>query len=563
MKRILAIAGVVTCAGLALRGQTQPAAPIAIHVDAAARRGVLRPTWAYFGYDEPNYTDTANGAKLVGELAAAFPVPVHVRTHHLLVTGDGKPALKWGSTNVYTEDASGRPVYDFTILDRIFDTYTSRGAKPFVELGFMPEALSANPRPYARHWRQPDDAFGWAYPPADFRKWAALVEALVSHCVARYGRAEAASWYWELWNEPDLSDYWKGTPGQFNELYDHTAAAVKRVLPEARVGGPATTGPNNQARGGRYLEQFLEHCASGRNAVTGRAGAPLDFVTFHAKGSPDRDQAQFVRMGLAAQLRDVEAGLAILSKYPRFKGLPIVLSESDPEGCAACSSREYPKNAYRNGPLYPAYLAAANHAILALGARYQANIEGILTWAFLFEGQPYFDGFRTLATNGIDKPVLNYFRMVGLMRGDRVAVTSTGAVALDSILKSGVRAGADVDGMASRSDREVAVLTWNYHDEDVAAPDASVRLEVTGLPPDAKRLMVRHYRIDREHSNAFTAWQRLGSPQQPSAEQYRALEAAGQLELLESPRWVTAASGRVELSFTLPRQGLSLVQIGW
>jgi len=114
------------------------AQPVAVHVDANSRIAPMKPIYAYFGYDEPNYTYMPNGKKLIGELAALSPVPVQIRAHHLLVTGNGTPALKWGSTNVYTEDASGKPVYDWTIMDRIFDTYENAGAKPFVEIGFMP-----------------------------------------------------------------------------------------------------------------------------------------------------------------------------------------------------------------------------------------------------------------------------------------------------------------------------------------------------------------------------------------------------------------------------------------
>jgi xylan 1,4-beta-xylosidase len=127
--------------------------PVAIRVDADARLGPLKPIWAYFGYDEPNYTYMKHGQKLVSELARLSPVPVHIRAHNLLTTGDGTPALKWGSTNAYTEDESGKPIYDWRIVDRIFDTYVKAGAKPFVEIGFMPEALSVKPQPYRHHWQ--------------------------------------------------------------------------------------------------------------------------------------------------------------------------------------------------------------------------------------------------------------------------------------------------------------------------------------------------------------------------------------------------------------------------
>src|SRR5947209_11810374 len=140
--------------------------PVTVRVDAAATVGPYRPIYAYFGYDEPNYTYMPNGKKLIAELAALSPVPVQIRAHHLLVTGNGTPALKWGATNAYTEDANGKPVYDWTIVDRIFDTYENAGVKPFVEIGFMPEALSTHPQPYIVNWPK-NDGKGWSYPPKD------------------------------------------------------------------------------------------------------------------------------------------------------------------------------------------------------------------------------------------------------------------------------------------------------------------------------------------------------------------------------------------------------------
>jgi xylan 1,4-beta-xylosidase len=534
----------------ALTGKAQDA--VTIRVDAAQPMGAFTPITNYFGYDEPNFTYTKNGAKLVGELAALSREPVYIRTHFMLATGDGKGSFKFGSTNAYTEDSSGKPVYDWTITDRIMDTYLKAGAKPFVEIGFMPKALSTNPEPYQPDW-SPGSNFnqyylGWGYPPKDYTKWGALVEAWVRHTVEKYGAGEVATWYWEVWNEPDIG-YWHGSPEEFDKLYDYTAAAVKRALPAVRVGGPASTGPAN-AKAAAFLRQFLEHCSS--------KNVPLDFITYHAKGRPSVVDGH-VRMGISKNAEDVEKGFQIVHEFPKFAGLPIVLSESDPEGCAACSARVYPQNAYRNGALYASYTAAMMKNIMDLAGRTGANIAGMLTWAFEFEDQPYFDGFRTLATNGIDKPVLNLFRMTGIMRGNRVTVESSGSVALSTMLAEGVRGKADVDAIAVRSDHEVSVLAWNYHDDDVPGAEARVTIEVSGVP--GGRVLLREYRIDETHSNAWTAWKKMGSPQKPSAEQYAALEAAGQLEQLGSPSWIAVKGGATTIDLTLPRQAVSLLTL--
>src|SRR3954447_9587991 len=499
-------------------------APVTIRVDTTQNLGPFKPVWNYFGYDEPNYTYAKNGSKLVGELAALGNTPAYIRAHNLLTTGDGTPALKFGSTNAYTEDAAGKPVYDWTIDDRILQTYLQAGAKPLVEIGFMPKALSTHPDPYVPAWK-PGDKFdqyyvGWSYPPKSYEKWNELVYQWVRHCVEKYGQAEVESWSWEVWNEPNIS-YWHGTPDEYDKLYDYAAAGVKRALSTAHIGGPGTTSPRD-AKAAAFLRQFLEHCASGKNFVTGETGTPLDFISYHAKGQPAVIEGH-VRMGISQELRDVSQGFEIVRSFPKFQQLPIILTEADPEGCAACSARVYPQNAYRNGPLYPSYTAVALKGMLELEDRHHVNFKGMVTWAFEFEGQPYFAGFRSLATNGIDKPVLNVFRMAGLMTGDRVKVESDGAVPLDSIISDGVRQKADVDALATRSDHSVSVMVWNYRDDDVSGPTVPVTLDISGLPSEGKRVLLRHYRIDSDHSNAYTVWKALGSPESPTPEQYAQL----------------------------------------
>jgi xylan 1,4-beta-xylosidase len=549
---------------------TQPSWPqasprVSIQVQFDQSDGPLSPVWNYFGYDEPNYTYAPNGKKLLGELAALDAAPVYVRVHNLLTTGDGSASLKWGSTNVYSEDASGHPVYSWTILDQIFDTFRAAGVKPLVEIGFMPKALSSHPEPYRHDFpRVPasDIYTGWAYPPKDYQKWSELVFQFVHHLRGRYGDAEVRTWLWEVWNEPDIG-YWKGTREEFFKLYDFTVDAVLRALPGARIGGPDTTGPGN-SRAADFLRGFLEHCAQEKNYANGRTGSRLDFISFHPKGSPAW-RGDHVQMGISHQLAAIEQGFKIVASFPEWRQTPIILGESDPEGCAACSAKEHPQNLYRNGPLYGAYTIEVLNSILHLARQEHITFLGAVTWAFEFEDQPYFAGFRALATNGVDKPVLNAFRMLGLLSNERVKAISSGALATAEVVSAGVRSQPDVNALATRKDRdrEVEILVWNYHDDDLPFPSALIDLVITGLPTDTKRALLEHFRIDSDHSNAFTAWKEMGSPQSLSGREYEFLESAGQLQLLSSPAWVEIEQSSVKLQFSLPRQALSLVRLAW
>jgi xylan 1,4-beta-xylosidase len=531
--------------------------PVTIRVDAGSDKGELRPIWRYFGYDEPNFTYMKDGKKLLTELSHLGKPQVYVRTHHLLTSGDGAPALKWGSTGIYTEDAQGNPVYNWTIVDRILDTYVERGLKPYVQIGFMPEALSTHPEDYPHH-PPPDKmvspGLGFSYPPKNYAKWGELCRQWALHCAEKYGRAEVDQWCWEVWNEPNIF-YWKAKPEEYDKLYDYAVDGVRRALPNARVGGPETAG----GPGGKFLHNFLVHCLRGTNYVTGKIGSPLDFVSFHAKGSPKFENGH-VRMGIANQLRDIDAGFAAVAAFPELKRTPIVIGESDPEGCAACQG---PQLGYRNGTMYSSYTAASFARKYELADHHGINFEGALTWAFEFENQPYFAGFRALASCGLDLPVLNTFRMFGQMGGRRLAVTSTSDSGVEQIRRNGVRGTPDVTALASLEPHKLSVMVWHYHDDDVPGPAAAVDLSISNLPAPDGRLKLRHYRIDADHSNSFAAWQRLGSPAQPTPEQYATLEKAGGLAELPNPDPVTVKGGAGGLKFNLPRQGVSLLVLEW
>ena len=543
--------------GMAAQG---PAKTVEIGVDLSKTVGRYEPIYRWFGADEANYMTTADGRKLLRELAEMGPAPVYIRVHHLLTSGDGTAELKWSSTGVYSEDAQGRPVYDWKIFDGIFDAYEAAGVKPMVELGFMPKDLAAKlpgkpDQPYQKHF--PGDVLGGASnnPPKDYAKWGELVQAVVAHLVKRYGKDEVLTWYFEVWNEPDIA-YWHGTPEEYYRLYDASVAGVKAALPGARVGGPATTGPGGGEDGGGYkfLRGFLEHVRDTKQ--------PLDFISFHAKGKPTVVNGE-VTMGINHEISDVARGFELISVFPEFRHLPVILSEADPEGCAACSAKMNPANAYRNGTLYPAYTAAAYSEIFRLADEFDINVIGMLSWAFEFEGRDTFEGFRSLATNGIDKPILNFFRMAAKMSGERVDV-SGGSEALDLMIRNGsMHESPDVDALATVDRRKAMVMVWNYQNTVSQDSEAATRVVVKGLPAGVKQVKVREWRIDETHSNAYTAWKAMGSPAKLTVEEAIKLQAAGQLQELGAEKSVAVTEGAVRLEQTLPAESVSLYALSW
>jgi xylan 1,4-beta-xylosidase len=541
----------LACAGA--KAPDKERVTVDISVDATVTGASLERVWAFHGYDEINYTTTPEGQALLGKLAAAHSAPVHVRNHFLFNTGDGTPGLKWGSTNVYGQDAAGGPTYDWTLSDEILDAMTGAGAFPLVELGFMPQALSSHPQPY-RNASSLGLNGGCFYPPNDYDKWAALVQAWATHANERYPNV-AQDWPWELWNEPD-SGYWHGTFEEYAKLYDYTEAALHDAIPAAALGGPAVIAPD-----GAFLTQFLEHCAAGENAVTGERGTRLDLVTFHAKGGV-AVEGDHVAMNLGNQLRLHRAGFRAVAAFPGFKQLPIYITEADPDGCAACPADFIAGSAYRTSTAYGAYEVAMMKRSLELEAAEGVNLAGVLTWAFTFPETPYFAGYRVLATHGVNLPVLSVFELLGRLQGVNLPLVSSGARALDDILEHSVRAAPDIDGMATFDASGVRVLVWNYHDDLSAAPAAAVHLSVKVPASLGGRVKISHLRVDESHGDAHSRWLAQGAPPSPSEEQLAELRASmAPAALVPDLNVPVDADNSVRVDFELPRFGVSLVTL--
>ena len=364
-----------------------------------------------------------------------------------------------------------------------------------------------------------------------------------------------------MWNEPNIP-YWNGTQEQYFTLYDYAVNGVLRALPNATVGGAEVAGGPS----GDWLGLFLDHTINGQNNATGGKGAPLDFISFHAKGAPTYVNVTEVvpghlQMNMSAELQNVRDAFAVIQNYTTLNMLPVVIGEDDPDSCAACISAEVD---YRNGLIYPSYTAAVFAREIDLATKHSVNLTGTLTWAFEYDNNPYFDKFRVLSTNAIDKPILNIFRMFGRMQAKRMEATSTGQYPLESIVAGSVRGDSDVGVLASIDEEEsiMAVMIWNYHDDALPKPDAQISFNISNAFPGCKEARLTHYRIDQSHTNAYSTWLAMGSPQDPTMQQYADLKAAGMLQMLHPPTMIKVEDGKAGLQFDLPIHSTSLLVIG-
>ena len=542
-----------------------------VRVDAGALLGPIRRIWTSFGYDEINWTSTPTGKRHLKTIAEFGERPYFVRSHYIFNSGIGWSLPHWGAGNVYHEDAAGRPFYDFSIADQVYDAVVQAGHRPLVELAFTPRALVPEGaeknfpfEPSPTQW-SPYEAGLWAMPPKDYEKWGGLVRALVEHCVSRYGAAHVRGWLWELWNEPDIF-YWRGTPEQFYALYDATAAAVKAALAGAAVGGPTTTGDLGPGRrGNEILRGFLAHCA--------RTGAPLDFVSFHTKGgrftpwrvygplggpAPTRESPSSLKM-----LREVRAALDAVAAHPKFRDLPCIVDECDASVPAHWGVYDNANFAYRNTEYFPVFQCKLMKKLLDLDSRGGARVHQATTWSFYFEGERFFEGTRSLFTaQGIQKPVLNAYRMLSRLGETRLAVESTAAWSLDRLDENVAGMSEEVDALATTGRDGVSVLVWRHADDqyatDARATAVTLRLEHLPFSGGAR---VSHWRIDGAHSNSHSVWRALGAPQDPSESELRAIQERQELERLEPDQAVTVRDGILTLPIALPLPSVSLLEI--
>ena len=539
---------------------------VSVRVDASRRIGQLEHTWNYIGYDECNYTHSPGGMELISKFGR-LEKPYYMRAHHMLCTGILHAFYKWGSTNVYMEDENGRPVYDYRTIDQMMDIWLSNNCKPFFELGFMPRDL-ADPREaenrkfYQMAGSDEYRRVGWAMPPKDYQKWYELIYNLVTHLKERYGQAEVESWYFEMWNEPDIF-YWRGTHEEFCKLYDYTEAAVHAAMPSARFGGPATCGNTSPSGPASvFLDGFLDHIRHGVNHFSGEKGTRIDFTSFHTKGGIYNFDALAKKQlpSVKELLLNVKTQSDIVKKHG-YGNLQCVLSEADPDSWAAGGRYDNFNLNFRNTEYYASYVMSGYKNIYDLAETQGMDIRP-LAWAFMFEAERCFEGTRTFSTQGIDKAVFNLFKLLAKMGRHKVLLSSSRDVdPLTFEDQNGYQAGPEVDGWATMdSDEKMQVLLYCHHDDWDVKENFDIDLTLDYLPMEGQ-VRVKHYRIDAEHPNAYAEWVRQGRPNYPNDGQRAAILARSGLELYEAPETVPVHAGRLQRRFTLPTHGISLLEI--
>jgi xylan 1,4-beta-xylosidase len=483
----------------------------------------------------------------------------------MLCTGILHGQYKWGSTNVYTEDEKGTPVYDFAVIDKMCDIWLNNNCKPFFEIGFMPmdmvDLSDLKVNPWSRHNEY--KRIGWNRPPKDYDKWYGLIRALTEHLLSRYGQTELDTWYFEMWNEPDIF-YWQGTHEEFCKLYDYTEAAIHDVCPSLRFGGPATCGAlAPEDRAAVFLRDFLKHTKSGKNHKSGAAGTRLDFTTFHTKGGgySFTTKKEVEKTPSVKRLVDQVRVCGNIIKECGYGDLECILSEADPDGWAAGGRFDNPAFDFRNTEYYASYVASSYKNVNDVALELNMDIRP-LAWAFMFEGERCFEGTRTFSTQGINKAVFNVFKLYAKLGSQLVDLSSTAAKDPEKYKDFwGTGEGAEIDGWATLTGtKSLEALVYCHEDTWAADGVYPVEFSAENIPFEGPYKITR-YLIDKDHSNAYAEWVRQGRPDWPGEGQYAAIKAKSRLELAEPARNAVLMDGKIKLSFDMPVKSVTLIII--
>jgi xylan 1,4-beta-xylosidase len=413
---------------------------------------------------------------------------------------------------VYTVDGQGRPDYNFTYVDQIYDGLLRQGVRPFVELSFMPPELAAR-RASMGFWYDPIVS-----PPKDWTAWGDLIRRFAEHLVDRYGIDEVSHWYFEVWNEPN-GPFWAGDPREqtYFHLYDVTARALQSVSPRLRVGGPATA----QAA---WVPSFIRHCVTAR--------VPVDFVSTHIYGDDTPENVFGTHEKISRRdmvIRAVQRAHAqvLASALP---DLPVVISEFN--ATYRSDEPDVTDSAYI-GPWLANTIRACDGLV---------RLMSYWTFSDVFEESgvpktPFGGGFGLIAVGGIAKASFNDFRLLHRLGSERLAETSDSAI------------------VTRRRDGRLAIAVWNYAPAGPGGRTKTYSLTLRNVA-GARRAAI--WLVDRDHGSAWATWKTLGEPRFPSLAERRLLRRAARLP---APEIRPLAATAPQLTLHLRPHALALVEL--
>lgn len=424
---------------------------------------------------------------------------------------------------------NGRTVYDWSKIDQLYDDLLARHIKPFVELGFTPKALATSN----------NSIFYWhantSHPDPD--GWRDLVDAFIRHIEDRYGRDEVRTWFFEVWNEPNLSGFWEGADQKaYFELYDLTAKTIKGIDLALKVGGPSTAGA-------AWIPEFLAHVKE--------SGAPVDFVTTHTYGVLggflDENGVSDTKLdaspnAIIGDVRRVRKQISA-SAYPT---LPLFFTEWS----TSYTPRDSVHDSYISAPYILTKLKAS-----------QGLVQGMSYWTYtdLFEepGPPtasFQGGFGLLNPQGVRKPAYFAYKYLHALEGDSLATT-------------------DPQAMLSIRDGNLTGVIWDFEQPDQKVSNRSfytkpipshpappLQLQMIHLAPNAAyRLQV--YRTGYHANDAYTAYLEMGSPKELTEAQIASLNELTR-DIAEIDKMVrSSGNGTVDFSIRMNSNDIVLVKL--
>jgi len=528
---------ILLSAALARSASSQPAEQVQISVDATCTAGKLDPFWASQIIHPTESLLTDPGKRLLRLMAETGAARQNIRIYN-----QPEEAIRIGP--------DGKITYDWQRFDEMAALILATGNKLKVVFFAMPYELAAYPEALKK---RPNGAKLCISPPKDYQQWEALCADFTRHVISKYGIDEVQQWTFRCWNEPDLAGFWrKGDLAEYLKLYDYFAKGVKGVSSGIPIGGPALSGTKTYKEPENF-RLFLEHVVNGVNHATGEKGSPVDFLAIHtyggssAGGGPGRDYPDADYM-IEQQLRCAD----MRDAYPRLKGMPIHVEEWGESSGGTKGVSDKPSADIRNSQYGAAFLTAWVERHIRLRQEGDRQIGHFTFCGSGYEKPPLHDfmGYRTLDTlNGFHKPILNAYTLLNKLASGIVPVETAPS-------------GGHVSAFATRDANRVTVVVTHYRPDriDNAGEACPVKLKIASpWPPDAK-VTLNHWRIDSDHSNAYSAFKALGSPEHPTPEQLAAVKKRMGLELLEPARQMTSAGGS-GLTFELPCNAVSLIEM--